>query len=148
MITLARRLLNRYTLLNYIVVGGIGYTLNLATYYPLTVLFKTQTRFLGQSFYLPPFLISSTIAMISNYYLNKRWTFGTYKTQSVSLGRYTLMTITTIWADFLILWLLVSYGHLNPELGAAVAMAMIFLVRYSICRRWIWTTKKEKVHVI
>src|SRR5271157_4086682 len=147
MIKTVRRWLNKYSLLNYVVVGSIGYILNLATYYPLTMLFKTQTRFLGQGFYLPPFLISSTIAMISNYYLNKRWTFGTYRAKSVSLGRYTVMTITTIWADFIILWLLVSYGHLNPELGAAVAMAMIFLVRYTICRKWIWTTKtKQEIH--
>ncbi len=51
--------LYRYRILSFMFVGGIGYFVNMAVYYPLTLWFKDKVLFLGQEFYLPPFLISS-----------------------------------------------------------------------------------------
>lgn len=146
MIRVAKRLIEKYRVLNYMIAGGIGYILTLGTYYPLILLFRTQTDILGQSFYLPPFLISAAIGMVCNYILNKHWTFSKYQEKSVSLGRYTVMTISTIWIDVIILWCLVHFLHLYPVLAAALAIALIFILRYTICRRWIWTIKEEKAH--
>ena len=65
----------KYQILNFMIVGGIGYAINMLTYWPLTLAFKNEVNFLGQHFYLPPFVISSLLAITSNYILNKVWTF-------------------------------------------------------------------------
>src|SRR5208283_2283363 len=68
-----KSLLKKYQVLNFMLVGGIGYIINMGLYYPLTILFRSETTILGQHFYLPPFFISSFVAISCNYAMNKRW---------------------------------------------------------------------------
>ena len=137
----------KWRLLNYMAVGFIGYCINLGIYYPLTLLFHSHVKFLGQVFYLPPYIISALSATVLNYYLNKKWTFGDVKEESVGLLRYMGMACITIWSDLLLLFLFVQYLHVAPELGAAMAIAILFISRYWIAKKLIWKVKSEKVAV-
>jgi putative flippase GtrA len=132
---------NKYRILNFMVVGGIGYAVNMGLYYPLTLVFKNEVTFLGQHFYLPPFVISSLVAIVCNYYMNKIWTFADRIAKSMSLLRYLSMAIATLFLDMLVLFALVEYGKLAPILGAALAILIVFIVRYIIASNWIWHRK-------
>lgn len=142
LVQLVRRLLTRFRILNFMLVGGIGYVINMGLYYPLTLVFRTEVTFLGSHFYLPPFVISSVVAIISNYEMNKRWTFGDRKAKSLSFARYFGMAAVTMLLDLLILWGLVDGLHWAPMLGAAVAIAVVFVVRYVVADKWIFRERK------
>lgn len=45
--------LHKFQILNFMLVGGIGYAINMLIYWPLTLVFKNEVSFLGQQFYLP-----------------------------------------------------------------------------------------------
>src|SRR5574343_511280 len=96
-----KRLLAKYRILNFMVVGGIGYIINVSLYYPLMLVFKSEVVFLDTHFYLPPFLISTFIAATSNYYLNKKWTFGGIERYKQSYIRYMLAMGVTVFFDII-----------------------------------------------
>lgn len=131
----------RFRVLNFMLVGGIGYLINMGLYWPLTKVFKTEVSFLGSHFYLPPFVLSSFVAICANYYLNKRWTFGDRKAKSLSFVRYLNMAGATLVLDMFVLFLLVDFVHLNEMLAAALAIALVFVVRYVIADKLIWAKK-------
>lgn len=131
-------LADKHPILNFMLVGGIGFCLNMGLYYPLTLVFKSNVEFLGQHFYLPPFVISSGVAIVANYYMNKVWTFKRMRERSLALGRYLSMASGTLLLDMVGLWVLVDYGGLPPVLGAVVALNAAFVIRYLIAKNWVW----------
>ena len=139
--SLISTIFNKYRVLNFMVVGGIGYVINMGLYYPLTLVFKNGVTFLRQHFYLPPFVISSIVAIVCNYYMNKIWTFADRRAKSMSLLRYLSMAVVTLFLDILVLFALVEYGKLAPILGAALAILIVFIIRYIIASNWIWHKK-------
>ena len=132
----------KYRLLNYAVVGGIGYIINLGVYYPLTLVFEQQVTFLGQVFYLPPYIISASLAGTCNYFFNKWWTFGDRKESQLGFLKYWTILGPTILVDLTIIFLLVQFMHLEPIVAAAIAILSVFLIRYSIANKWIWGKNK------
>jgi dolichol-phosphate mannosyltransferase len=136
---LAQLYFYKFRILNFMFVGGIGYAINMLTYWLLTPVFKTEVRFLGQHFYLPPFVISSLLAIISNYELNKIWTFKGWKEQRLGILRYMSMALVTLSIDIVLLYALVDYFKLSPVPAAAIAILIVFIVRYAIARRWVWS---------
>ncbi len=134
-----------YRILNFMLVGGLGYIINIGIYYPLTLVFKNEVTFLGQHFYLPPFVISSFIAMSFNYYLNRIWTFGDRQARSLSFFMYLSMGVTTLLFDMLVLFALVDYGGIRPVPAAAIAITVAFVLRYFISDKWIWHGKNRRI---
>jgi putative flippase GtrA len=138
----AVKYLENSKIFNFMVVGGIGYVLNMVLYYFLSAIFKTEVTFLGQHFFLPPFIISSVTAMVCNYELNKYWTFRKLNEKSLGAARYFIMGSFSIMIDMLFLFLLVEYLHINPVIAAALAILIVFVMRYFIARKWIWVKEK------
>lgn len=124
---------------NFMIVGGIGYILNMGLYWWLCHYFNSQIVFLDQHFYLIPFIVSSAIAMVCNYEINRVWTFRKWKEQRLGAARYFGMGTITIMIDMSLLFLLVQYLHLQPIPAAAVAILIVFVIRYTIAYKWIWT---------
>lgn len=135
---LVRLYLYKFQVLNFMVVGGIGYAVNMLTYWPLTLVFKSKVTFLGQSFYLPPFVISSLIAIFCNYELNKIWTFKGWKEQSFGGLRYLSMALVTLLFDMVMLYALVEFLNISPVPAAALAILIVFIVRFIIAKKWVW----------
>lgn len=141
--------MNKFRILNFMAVGGIGYIINISvlsalTYWPPAPVFRLETSFLGQHFYLLPFVISSLIAIASNYLLNKIWTFKGWTEQRLGGLRYLSMALATLLVDMAFLTLLVDYGKLAVIPAAALAILIVFIVRYIIARRWIWIEGAHK----
>ncbi len=141
---LTKLALYKYRMLSFIFVGGIGYVVNMALYYPMILLFQSDTNIFGQHFYLPPFLLSSLAAITSNYYLNKRFTFGDRHTASFGYWRYLSMALITLVADTALLAFMVDVLSIPPVSAAAVAILLVFIARYGVAKRWIWRVAKSK----
>jgi dolichol-phosphate mannosyltransferase len=136
--------LNKFQITNFMIVGGIGYIINMAVYSLLTLNIKApQTTFLGQHFYLAPFVISSLIAIASNYILNKIWTFKGWKEERLGSLRYLVMALATLLLDMTFLAILVDWGKISPIPAAALAILIVFIVRFLIARKWIWSRKSS-----
>jgi dolichol-phosphate mannosyltransferase len=135
-------LLYKHKIVNFMVVGGIGYVINMGLYSLMTLGFKQEVTFLGQHFYLVPFIVSSLVAIFSNYQLNKIWTFRGWNEQSLGALRYLTMALVTLIFDMLILFILVDFGGLHPIPAAALAILIVFIARYVIAKRWVWQEKR------
>lgn len=129
---------------NFMFVGGCGFLLNLAIYYPLTVLIHNKVTFLNQVFYLPALLISTPIVIAFNYALNKKWTYKDCPAKSLSLARYEFMGLCTAFFDIIVLFLLVYFGHIFYLVAMILTALIMFLIRYFISNRWVWETAKVK----
>lgn len=132
------RVVKKYRIFNFMLVGGIGYIINMAVYCPLMLVFKSDVTFLNTHFYLPPFLISTFIAATSNYLMNKVWTFKDKERYKQSYIRYLLACSVTVLFDIVLLFILVDYGHLYPMLAAALAILVMFIARYFVVKKWVW----------
>jgi putative flippase GtrA len=143
MINLVKKLM-KVRIFNFMFVGGIGYIINMGIYYPLTLIMRDQTTIFGHQYYLPPFLISTAIAITSNYFLNKRITFGDSKAKNLSLLKYMGTYWATIPFEMIILTCLVEFLHLEPVVGAAIAILTIFLSRYFVVKKVVWKTEDKK----
>jgi dolichol-phosphate mannosyltransferase len=133
----------KYQILNFMVVGGIGYVINLVLYYLLLLIpvFKTiRWSWLGEGDrnYLLPFVFSSLVAMASNYLLNRISTFKGWKEQKSGFARYMAMGIVTLFMDMALLVLFVKYAGFPYVPAAAVAILIAFIARFIIARTWIW----------
>lgn len=137
------RLLLRIRLINFMAVGGVGYVINIAFYYPLTLLFKNHVLLLGQQFYLPPLVVSSLIAITSNYYFNKIFTFRRDREYSLGYLKYLGTCLVTLPFDVVFVFLFVHYLHFIPTLALAVAILIVFLLRYFVISHIVWTVKKS-----
>ena len=140
---LAMLYLNHYQISNFMIVGGIGYVINIAIYSLLLLVpfFKTGFVLPGNHNYLFPFVLSSLVAITSNYILNKIWTFRDYEENSYGALRYLSMALGTLVLDIAFLWLLVDVGRIPPVGAAALAILIVFIVRFLIARKWVWARK-------
>ena len=139
----------KYQILNFMVVGGIGALINLGIYSVLLrvpTLKNVQWDWLGngKDNYLLPFIISTLVAMVCNYLLNRISTFKGWKEQKSGFGRYMTMGIFTAFIDYGLLVLFVKYGNLPYEVSAILAIIFAFVVRFIIARSWVWKQKSPK----
>lgn len=132
----------KFRILNYIVVGGIGTIINLSIYYPLTLLFQQKVTFLGQVFYLPPFIVSSFLAGNFQYFMSRHWTFGDRREARLGFLQFWVMMSPTTLLDMVVIFLLVQFLHLTPIVAAITAILAVFMVRYNVANKWIWRHKK------
>ena len=146
----------KYQILNFMVVGGIGTVINLSLYYLLLFIpgiKNVQWHWIGAGEnYLLPFIISSLVAMVSNYLMNRASTFKGWQEQKGGFTRYMTMGMITLILDNILLVLLVNlfvnYVALSHTmarvLGAPLAILINFTVRYFIARSWVWNKKTPK----
>jgi len=135
----------KWRMLPFMIVGGIGYFVNMAVYYPLTLWFKETVTFLGQEFYLPPFLVSSFIAITSNYILNKRFTFGDYKVKTAGYVKYLATCSASLPIEMALIFLFVHFMGFIPIVAVALAILLVFVGRYAVVRRIVWHKKQRNI---
>ncbi|HXY74559.1 MAG TPA: glycosyltransferase family 2 protein, partial [Dehalococcoidales bacterium] len=99
--------MGKYRIVNFMLVGGVGYVINIGIYSALTLIpvLRAQTNIFGKQYYLPPFAISTLIAIACNYYLNKRFTFQDRKEVKAGFWQYMAMGIITGIVDMALLFL-------------------------------------------
>ena len=122
-------------------VGGLGFCVQTALYYPLTLIIKDKVTFFNQVFYLPALVIVFPIVIAFNYWMNKKWTYRQCRVKSLSLGRYEIMGLSTAIVDMALIFLMVQFGHIFYLIATVLAACIMFAMRYLISNRWIWKTQ-------
>jgi len=137
---------HKYRIINFMMVGGIGYVINISLYSALTLipaLKSYEFNQVGETYYVPPFVLSSLVAIVSNYLMNRAWTFRSWTEHRAGFGRYMLMAIVTLVLDTGLLFAFVEKGNLPPQPAAALAILIVFVARYLIARSWVWSQKSR-----
>lgn len=131
----------KWRILPFMIVGGIGYFVNMVIYYPLTLWFKETVTFLGQEFYLPPFLLSSYIAITSNYLLNKHFTFKGYQQKKFGYVKYLTTCSASLPVEMALIYLLVHFLGFMPIVAVAIAILVVFIGRFLVVSKMVWHKK-------
>lgn len=132
---------HRWRILPFMIVGGVGYFVNMAVYYPLTLWFKGTVTFLEQEYYLPPFLVSSYVAITSNYMLNKLFTFKGYKLSQLGYFKYLITCSASLPIEMILIYLFVRFLGFIPIMAVAVAILVVFIARFLVVSRIVWHKK-------
>ncbi len=138
---LVKLALYKWRMLPFMIVGMIGYFVNMAVYYPLTLWFEDTVVFFGQEFYLPPFLVSSYIAITSNYLLNRAFTFKGYRLKKAGYVKYLTTCSASLPVEMVLIFLFVRFMGFIPIMAVAVAILIVFIARYFIVSRYVWHKK-------
>lgn len=136
----------KWRMLPFAIVGGIGYFVNMAVYYPLTLWFQKTVTFLGQEFYLPPFLVSSFVAITSNYILNRRFTFSDYQEKKLGYIKYLTTCSASLPLEMALIFLFVRFMGFMPIMAVAVAILLVFIGRYAVLSRIVWHKKQRNIY--
>ena len=136
--------LYRFRILRFMLVGGTGTIINLASLYLLNtfVIHKAftanWTTAVADKSYLAAFIPAFLLSVVSNYLLNNLWTFRGRSAGKVGFWKYLLMVCTTLPIDISLVYILTEYVGLYYILSAAITILITFVIRYNISRRWVW----------
>jgi len=137
--------LYKFRILRFAIVGAIG------TLVSLTVLFLVEHFVLHSAFesawgtavanraYLVAFIPAFLCAVTSNFILNNLWTFKDRSAGRLGFGKYLLMNSTTLPLDYLILFVLTEFLGLFYVASALIAILFVFLIRYTLSNKFVWT---------
>lgn len=92
-------------------------------------------------------ILGTGVGLVLKYLLDKRWIFADLSTGLASHGRkfalYTLMGVVTtliFWGTETAFWLATG-SHAMRELGAALGLAVGYVVKYRLDRRFVFTDR-------
>jgi putative flippase GtrA len=115
----------KITLFKYSIVGGIGFIID----FLITWFFKEKIK-------INPFLANSLgflIAVISNFVLNKYWTFNEiHSTSSTQFLKFFFVSITGLLLNNFFLYLLTSKTKINFYASKFIVIALVFFWNYSL----------------
>ena len=113
----------------FCVVGGTGTAINTAVLYLLS-------RRLGL-----PLPVSSAIAVeiaiLSNYMLNDRFTFGARRPSVRRLAKFNITSLAGLGVNVMIVWLLARHGVYFLAANF-VGIAVAVVVNYTFSVAWVW----------
>lgn len=117
----------------FLVVGGIGYAINLAVYAALI--------HVGMH-YLAAAVCSFLVAVTSNYMLNRHWTFRTQRGHVGVQGmRFLVVSLVSLAANLGVLELLVTAGT-SKVLGQAIAIVLV--TPFNFVGNKLWSFRRHR----
>ncbi|MFJ9012544.1 GtrA family protein [Streptomyces canus] len=118
--------------LRFAVVGGVGTVVNTAALYLLH-------RLLGVPL-VAASVLAVELAVVHNYLVNNRWTFGMRVLSVRRFGKFNVSMLAGLAVNVLVLWALVHVGaHL--VVANVVAIGAAFGVNYTSSTLWVWDRK-------
>ena len=124
-------------LIKFFTVGATGTVVNQGLLWSLTDI-------LGM-YYLYSALISIESSIISNFILNNAWTFRDVRSLAGSAFhrfiKYNLLCIAGSALNYVILWLLTDFVHLNYLISNLFGIAAAVTWNYLISLKWAWARK-------
>jgi putative flippase GtrA len=123
---------NWIQLAKFCVVGGIGYVINLAVY---TVLLHAGLH------YLVAATCSFLVAVTSNYFVNRHWTFHDRRAHVGVQGfQFLVVSAASLGANLLVLHVLISFGA-GKLVGQAIAIILVTPLNFLGNRLWSFRTR-------
>lgn len=136
--------LYKFRILRFMVVGGTGTVVNLASLF-LIENFILRSTFeshwgiaIANRSYLVALIPAFLLSVISNYCLNNLWTFSERNAGRSGFGKYLLMASVTLPIDITLVYVLTEYFGLYYVLSAGITILITFVIRYTISRRYVW----------
>lgn len=103
----------------------------------------------GAAVYALAVLSGTGLGLVVKYILDKRWIFGDRSTGIAAHGRrfglYTAMGLVTtalFWATETAFWLAFA-THTAREVGAVLGLAVGYVVKYNLDRRFVFTPQED-----
>jgi len=123
---------NWIQLAKFCLVGGVGYIINLAVY---TVLLHAGLH------YLLAATCSFLVAVTSNYFLNRHWTFRDRRAHVGVQGfQFLVISAASLVANLLVLHVLISLGA-GKLVGQAIAIIVVTPLNFLGNRLWSFRTR-------
>ncbi|MBI2684084.1 MAG: GtrA family protein [Actinobacteria bacterium] len=115
-------------LARFCVVGGTGYIVNLAVFWLLVSRSSVH--------HLVAAVLAFAVAWVSNFVLNKFWTFRIHTLPVAKQGlRYLVVSLIGLALNLALLQLLVL-GDIGKVLSQAIAIAAVMPLNFLLNRRW------------
>jgi len=123
-------------LIKFMIVGGIGFGVNMFVYY--------VTYHLLLLHYIASAVWAFSIAVTHNFLLNKFWTFrcADKKDIFVEYYKYVSTNVLGLGVNLLILMLLVSFLKTPALISQAIAICCAVVVNYAGSKLWVFKIKK------
>ena len=124
-----RRPANWLQLLKFGLVGGSGYLVNLAVFAVLAGLLGTH--------YVLASIMAFCVAVSSNFFWNRRWTFGPGESNTAFQGaRFFMVSIAALLINLALLEALVTGTSLGKLAAQAIAVAVAMPVNFVGNKLW------------
>ena len=121
-----------WQLLRFCCVGGSGYVLNLAV-------FRLADGWMP---YVPAFALAFVISALSNFVLNRVWTFsGSAGRSSHQLARFLTVSACALGLDLLLLSAMVELASTPKLVAAALAIAAVTPLSFLANKRWSFASR-------
>ncbi len=117
-------------------VGASGVLVNLAVF-NLTLLAwrlvagdtPTAAKYLGN-------LLGFVVSVLTNYYLNRRWTFRSSGAVSSELPKFVTVSIAAYLVNLLVFTMALHVLHLSDNLSQLVAIACVMPINFVLNKLW------------
>ena len=117
-------------------VGASGVLVNLAVF-NLTLLAwrlvagdtPTAAKYLGN-------LLGFVVSVLTNYYLNRRWTFRSSGAVSSELPKFVTVSIAAYLVNLLVFTVALHVLHLSDNLSQLVAIACVMPINFVLNKLW------------
>lgn len=119
----------------YVVVGGFGYAVNL-------VVFAVAVRLVGLDEYValaPAFVLNT----LSNFLLNRWWTFGSRAPLGAELGRFTAVAALLLVTNYTTFHVFFSVLGLPDIAAQALAIVVGLPIGFTINRLWTFAPEVD-----
>jgi dolichol-phosphate mannosyltransferase len=139
-VRLANRLLEKHRFLKFVIVGGMGFFLNMGILYGLTE---------SGLYYMASSVIAIVLCMTFNYTVNNYWTFKSRRKGAKGylqgLWKYALVSFIGDGLSFGLLVLFTEVAGLWYMASMVAAVFIVAVFRYVVVRRFIWRVKDDAV---
>jgi dolichol-phosphate mannosyltransferase len=140
--------LYKFRILRFMLVGASGLVVNLVSLWLIEtfvlqgVFASSLSAALTDYTYLMAFVPAFLLAVVNNYILNSRWTFGERSAGRVGFPKYLLVASATFPLDEVLLYIFTDWIGVWYVLSAAIAIIIVFAIRYTAADKWIWRQHK------
>jgi dolichol-phosphate mannosyltransferase len=140
--------LYKFRMLRFMLVGASGLVVNLVTLWLIEtfvlqgVFASSLSAALSDYTYLIAFVPAFLLAVVNNYIWNSRWTFGERSAGRVGFPKYLLVASATFPLDEALLYIFTDWIGIWYVLSAAIAIIIVFAIRYTAANKWIWKQRK------
>jgi len=125
-----------FVLLLWLALAGHLQTFPDLTHAVRDLVFKKETHGIPHGAAYLANLAGFVVSVLTNYYLNRRWTFRSSGRVGAELGRFATVSVIAYTGQLLVFWLLRTEAHVAPIPSQLVAILCVMPVNYVANKLW------------
>ncbi len=112
-----------------VIVNLVVFNLTLIAWHAATGSTPTAAKYLGN-------LLGFVVSVLTNYYLNRRWTFRSSGAVRSELPKFFTVSVIAYLANLGIFTLCLSVLHLSDNLSQVIAIACVMPINFVLNKLW------------